>query len=67
MLAQQAFEVLKDYSSCDSVRATLFVNAAVNTGWKSGFVVKLENVLGRILHATGCTLHQNELPFRNLL
>ena len=39
-----------------------FDNTSVNTGWKNGSVVKLEDKLGRNLHTVGCGLHQNELP-----
>ena len=39
-------------------------NTSVNTGWKNGLAVKLEDKLGQNLHTVGCTLHQTELSFR---
>jgi len=40
------------------LKALLVDNMSVNTGWKSGFVVKLEELLIWRLHMIGCALHQ---------
>ena len=66
VLAQEAFSVLQEYDSLESIHAILLDNTATNTGSKSGLVVKLEEILGRKLHTIGCALHQNELPLRAL-
>lgn len=57
-------EVLQEYRSEDTLLAVLLDNTAVNTGYKSGIVACLEITLDRKLHLIGCSLHQNELPFR---
>ena len=41
-------------------------NTSTNTGCDSGLVTKLENLLNCRLHTIGCSLHQNELPFRKV-
>lgn len=66
VLAQEAFAVLQEYNSLESIQAILIDNTATNTGPKSGLVVKLEELLKRNLHTIGCALHQNELPLRAL-
>lgn len=66
VLAQEAFSVLQEYDSIESIRAILLDNTATNTGSTSGLVVKLEEIFGRKLHTIGCALHQNELPLRAL-
>ena len=50
----------------DSLKALLVDNTSVNTGWKGGLIVKLEELLNRKLHMIGCALHQNELPFKTI-
>lgn len=62
--AQKVMEVLQEYKSEDTLLAVLLDNTAVNTGYKSGIVACLETTLSRKLHLIGCSLHQNELPFR---
>jgi hypothetical protein len=66
VLAQETFSVLQEYDSLESIRAIVLDNTPTNTGWKSGLVVKLEEILERNLHTIGCTLHQTELPLRAL-
>jgi hypothetical protein len=66
VLAQEAFAVLQEYNSLESIQAILLDNTATNTGPKSGLVVKLEELLKKNLHTIGCALHQNELPLRAL-
>ena len=44
----------------ESIRAILVDNTSVNTGWKNGLVVKLEDKLGQNLHTVDCALHKNE-------
>ena len=39
-------------------------NTSTNTGFNKGLITSLENKLDRKLHTIGCSLHQNELPFR---
>lgn len=62
--AEEVFSVLTEYNSVDSVKAVLVDNTSTNTGQKSGLVTILERMIGRHLHTIGCSLHQNELPFR---
>lgn len=56
--------MLKEFNSSDTVRAILVDNTSTNTGCESGLVTCLEKILERHLHTIGCSLHQNELPFR---
>ena len=63
-MAQHVYDALEKFDSLEIVRAILVDNTSVNTGWKNGLVVKLEDKLGRNLHTDGCDLHQNKLPFR---
>ena len=63
-MAQHVYDALEKFDSLEIIRAILVDNTSVNTGWKNGLVVKLEDKLGRNLHTVGCALHQNELPFR---
>ena len=64
VLANETLSVIEEYGSRDSLKAILVDNTSVNTGWKGGLVVKLEELLNRKLHMIGCALHQNELPFK---
>jgi len=66
VMAQHVYDALEEFDSLESIKAILLDNTSVNTGWKNGLVVKLEEKLGRNLHTIGCALHQNELPFRAL-
>ena len=63
-MAQHVYDALEKFDSLEIIRTILVDNTSVNTGWKNGLVVKLEDKLGRNLHTVGCALHQNELPFR---
>ena len=64
VLAEATLNVLNEYDSRNSVKALLLDNTSVNTGWKGGLVVKVEEELNRKLHLIGCALHQNELPLK---
>ena len=64
IMTQHVYDALEEFDSLESIRAILVDNTSVNTGWKNGVAVKLEDKLGRNLHTVGCALHQNELPFR---
>ena len=46
-----------------TIKAVLVDNTNANTGCEGGFVTLLEK---KNLHTIGCSLHQNELPFRAL-
>ena len=63
-MAQHVYDALEKFDSLDIIRAILVDNTSVNTGWKNGLVVKLEDKLGQNLHTVDCALHRNELPFR---
>ena len=64
VMAQHIYDALEEFDSLESTRAILIDSTSVNTGWKNGLVVKLEDKLGRNLHSVSYALHQNELPFR---
>ena len=64
VMAAETFSVLDDYDSTTTIKAILCDNTASNTGGDNGLVSCLERKLGRKLHTIGCSLHQNELPFR---
>ena len=64
VIAQHVYNALEEFDSLESIRAILVHNTFVNTDWKNGLVVQLEDKLERNLHTIGCALHQNELPFR---
>ena len=66
VLANVSHSVLQEFDSTESLRAVLVDNTSTNTGCDSGLVTKLENLLNRRLHMIGCSLHQNELPFRKV-
>nr|XP_012554020.1 uncharacterized protein LOC105843331 [Hydra vulgaris] len=65
-LALETFSVLEEYYSLETIGTILLDNIASNTGWRSGLVVNLEELIGRKLHTIGCSLHQNELPLKAL-
>src|SRR5678815_5655883 len=62
VLAQETLDVLQEYDSIDSILAILLGNTEINTGHRSGLVVKLEELLGRKQHIIRCALHKKELP-----
>ena len=66
-LAKEAHQVLKEYNSLKSIKATLVDNTPANTGHKSGMVYELEKLLGFKIHMIGCGLHFNELGLRALI
>ena len=41
-------------------------NASISIGWEAGLATCLEEKPQRKIHTIGCSLHQNELPFRTL-
>ena len=49
-----------------TIKAVLVDNTNANTGCEGGLVTLLEKKIKRNLHKIGCSLHQNELPFRAL-
>ena len=63
-MAEETYNVLKEFNSTNSLTALLVDNTSVNTGTNSGLVVILEKILGRILHCIGYSLHQNKLFLR---
>ena len=65
-LANITHSVLQEFDSTESLRPVLVDNTSTNTGCDSGLVTKLENLLNRRFHTIGCSLHQNELPFRQV-
>ena len=64
VIAQHVYNALEELDNLESVRAILVDNASVNSDWKNGLVVKLEDELERNLHTISCALHQNKLSFR---
>lgn len=64
--ADQVLDVLKEFNSESSIKAILVDNTNANTGCEGGLVSILEKKLKKNLHTIGCSLHQNELPFRAL-
>jgi hypothetical protein len=66
VLAEEVERVLEEFESVNCLKALLLDNTATNTGWLSGLVTMLENNLKRRLYTIGCSLHQNELPFRTV-
>ena len=65
-MAQETIDVLEEFDSLESIQAVLLDNTASNTGFKNGLIVCLENKLGKSLQTIGCSLHQNELPWKAL-
>jgi len=63
-LAEDVSAVLEEYNSVNTVKAVLVDNTSTNTGCKTGMVTALEKKIKRKVHTIGCSLHQNELPFR---
>jgi len=59
-------EVVTQLNCSKHLSAILVDNTPINTGYKNGFVVTLEKILGQSLHLIGCALHANELPLRAL-
>nr|XP_047142916.1 uncharacterized protein LOC124817150 [Hydra vulgaris] len=64
LLGDKVVSVLNDFKIAHSLKAILFDNTATNTGWKKGLVTAVEKKNNSKLHIIGCSLHQNELPFR---
>ena len=63
-LGEEVHSVLEEFNSVQTVKAILLDNTSINTGSKGGLVTSLEKNIGKKLHIIGCSLHQNELPFR---
>ena len=64
VIGEEVASVLDEFTSVDTRKAVLLDNKSTNTGWERGLVTSLENRIERKLHTIGCSLHQNELPFR---
>lgn len=64
VLAKEVASVLEEFNSLDTVKAILFDNTNTNTGCEGDLVTLQEKNINRKLHTIGCSLHQNELPFR---
>lgn len=64
ILAKEVASVLEEFNSIHTVKAVLLDNTNTNTGSEGGLVTHLEKIMKRKLHTIGCSLHQNELPFR---
>ena len=58
--------VIFEHKSENSIKAILCDNTGSNTGWKTGLVVTLEKEIGKRVHLIGCSLHQNELPWKHV-
>ena len=63
-LAEDVAAVLEEYNSVNTVKPVLVDNTSTNTGCKTGMVAALEKKIKWKVHTIGCSLHQNELPFR---
>ena len=66
LLAEYVAAVLIEYNSVDTVKAVLVNNTSTNTGCEAGFIAAHEKINNKKLHTIGCSLHQNELPFREI-
>ena len=66
LILEQVAVVLEKFKSLSTIKAVLVDNTNANTGWEGGLVTLLEKKIKRNLHTIGCSLHQNELPFRAL-
>ena len=66
VLAEQVADVLEKFKSLSTIKAVLVDNTNTNTGCEGGLVTLLEKKIKRNLLTIGCSLHQNELPFRAL-
>ena len=66
ILVEQVADVLEKFKSLSTIKAVLVDNTNTNTGCEGGLVTLLEKKIKRNLHTIGCSLHQNELPFRAL-
>ena len=64
LLGDEVVSVLEEFNSIHTLKAVLLDNTNTNTDWKGGLVTCLENKIQQKLHTIGCSLHQNELPFR---
>ena len=64
VLAEQVADVLEKFKSLSTIKAVLVDYTNTNTGCEGGLVTLLEKKIKRNLHTIGCSLHQNELPFR---
>ena len=64
LLGDEVVSVLEEFNHVHTLKAVLLDNTNTNTGWEGGLVTCLENKIQQKLHTTGCSLQQNELPFR---
>ena len=51
----------------ETLEAVVLDNRSSNIGADKGLIVKLKKAINRKLHLVGCQLHENELPFRQVL
>ena len=64
VLSDEVHSVLEEFNSVHTLKAVLVDNTNTNIGCEGGLVTILENKTQRKLYTIGCSLHQNELPFR---
>ena len=60
-------KVLEEFNCMETLEAVVLDNTSSNTSAQNGPAVKLEKAINRKLHLVGCQLHQNELPFRQVI
>ena len=65
-VAQRIYEIIVKWGLQDSLQAIGGDTTNLNTGWKGGSFIFLEQKLGRRLFRIECQLHLNELPMRKL-
>ena len=65
-VAQRIYEIIVKWGLQDSLQAIGGDTTNMNTGWKGGVFLFLEQKLGRRLFRIECQLHLNELPMRKL-
>ena len=68
ILAREAYKVIKEYESEQTIIAIAIDNTTVNTGHKNGMVACLTSdvFVDKPLMMIGCSFHATELIFRNL-
>ena len=63
--AKAVYASLKEWGILDRIRAFVFDTTASNTGWRSGAVVRLNFLLGRVVLYCACRHHVMELLAKN--
>ena len=64
ILGEEFTSVLQEFNCVHTIKAILLDNTSTDTGREGGLVSAVEKQIGKNLHTIGCSLHQNELPFR---